>query len=74
MGSSGTSVSVIGIYATIVLAIGRFVRLIFDKISMRVFFNFIITINARLFMKNYRILQILLNFVKVFITQEQKVI
>jgi len=31
--------SVIGLYATIVIAVGRFIRIIFDRISQRVIFE-----------------------------------
>lgn len=33
MGSSGTSLSVAGLYATVVIALGRFLRIMFDRIS-----------------------------------------
>jgi hypothetical protein len=33
------SLSVIGLYATLVIAIGRFIRLIFDRISQRVIYE-----------------------------------
>lgn len=33
------NLSVIGLYATIVIAIGRFIRLIFDRISQRVIYE-----------------------------------
>jgi hypothetical protein len=39
-GSDGTmSLSIIGLYATLVLAVGRFVRIFFDKISQRVIYE-----------------------------------
>jgi hypothetical protein len=38
-GAAVTNVSVIGLYATFVLAIGRFVRIFFDKISQRVIYE-----------------------------------
>ena len=31
--------SVVGLYATIVIAIGRFIRIVFDKISQRVMYE-----------------------------------
>lgn len=36
IGAMSDNVSIIGIYATFVLAVGRFIRLTYDKISMRV--------------------------------------
>eukprot|EP01017_Pseudomicrothorax_dubius_P009121 TRINITY_DN13051_c0_g1_i1.p1 TRINITY_DN13051_c0_g1~~TRINITY_DN13051_c0_g1_i1.p1 ORF type:complete len:203 (+),score=41.95 TRINITY_DN13051_c0_g1_i1:210-818(+) len=39
LSKNGMELSVVGLYVTIVLAIGRFVRLIFDKISQRVIYE-----------------------------------
>ena len=36
MGALSNNISLIGIYATFVLAIGKFLRLQYDKIGMRV--------------------------------------
>ena len=36
---SAFQLSVVGLYATIVVAIGRFLRLIFDRISQRVIYE-----------------------------------
>jgi hypothetical protein len=35
----GMPLSIIGLYATLVLAVGRFVRIFFDKISQRVIYE-----------------------------------
>ena len=39
IGAMSDNVSIIGIYATFVLAVGRFIRLTYDKISMRVIYE-----------------------------------
>lgn len=38
-GASISNISVIGLYATFVFAIGKFIRLIFDRISQRVIYE-----------------------------------
>jgi hypothetical protein len=39
IGAMSDNISIIGIYATFVLAVGRFIRLTYDKISMRVMYE-----------------------------------
>lgn len=39
IGAMTNNVSIIGIYATFVLAVGRFIRLTYDKISMRMIYE-----------------------------------
>jgi len=39
IGALSTNMSIIGIYATFVLAVGRFLRFTYDKISTRVMFE-----------------------------------
>lgn len=39
IGAISNNGSILGIYATFVLAVGRFIRLMYDKISMRVVYE-----------------------------------
>ena len=39
IGAISNNVSILGIYATFVLAVGRFIRLMYDKIIMRVVYE-----------------------------------